>query len=217
MFSSLEVVVAVEHLDGSAQMATYTDHHGKKKYLYHAHIGESLEKISLDERGKQLTQVYCLAHFFSVCSSVIPSLEEISWRISLDRVRRTAGVLIFLFTYGPILLTRQREHFYWFWYGTNSSFQRALEIQKVVDILESFQEGLLTQGSNTVTGNTKLDVTCLLHRLDLNHLAVAGHSFGGATAVVSACLDHRFKCCVGMDVWWEPIEKVRCLHKGLGI
>ncbi|BBN00098.1 platelet-activating factor acetylhydrolase [Marchantia polymorpha subsp. ruderalis] len=135
------VVVAVEHLDGSAQMATYTDHHGKKKYLYHAHIGESLEKISLDERGKQLTQ-------------------------------------------------------------------RALEIQKVVDILESFQEGLLTQGSNTVTGNTKLDVTCLLHRLDLNHLAVAGHSFGGATAVVSACLDHRFKCCVGMDVWWEPIEKV---------
>ncbi|KAL3688577.1 hypothetical protein R1sor_014886 [Riccia sorocarpa] len=135
------VVVAVEHLDGSAQMATYTDHRGKKKYVSHAHITESMGKVPFDERARQLKQ-------------------------------------------------------------------RALEIQKVVDVLESLQEGLLTQGSNTVKGNTKLDVTCLLHRLDLNHLVIAGHSFGGATAVVAAGLDNRFKCCVGMDVWWEPTEKV---------
>ncbi|KAL2630587.1 hypothetical protein R1flu_015273 [Riccia fluitans] len=135
------VVVAVEHLDGSAQMATYVDHRGKKKYVSHAHISEPIEKVPFDERAKQLKQ-------------------------------------------------------------------RALEIQKVVDVLESLQEGLLTQGSNTITGSTKLDVTCLLHRLDLNHLVIAGHSFGGATAVVAAGLDNRFKCCVGMDVWWEPTEKV---------
>jgi hypothetical protein len=93
--------------------------------------------------------------------------------------------------------------------------QRTKEIREVANILESLDHGLLTQGSNVATGKTKLNVASLLNRLDLSHLAVGGHSFGGATAVLASTLDNRFKCCLGLDVWWEPMESQRVMYSSL--
>ncbi|CAM6093508.1 unnamed protein product [Calypogeia fissa] len=133
------VVVAVEHLDGSANMAKYVDHAGKKKWLPYSFATTPVANITVDDRADQLNY-------------------------------------------------------------------RAKEITEVVRVLESLDEGLLTQGSNIVTSKTKLNVISMLHRLDLNHLAISGHSFGGATAVMVSAMDNRFKCCLGLDVWWEPME-----------
>mgnify|MGYP000397335404 CR=1 FL=1 len=96
-------------------------------------------------------------------------------------------------------------------YG-DTCVQRVLEVRKVIDVLESLDQGLLTQSANTIRGKEGLVVDMLKGRLNLQYLAMAGHSFGGATAVVTSGIDKRIKCCVAMDVWWEPIEKVKFLY-----
>ena len=43
--------------------------------------------------------------------------------------------------------------------------------------------------------------------LDLSKLVVAGHSFGGITAVGTTCADRRVKACIGLDPWFFPHYK----------
>jgi platelet-activating factor acetylhydrolase len=40
--------------------------------------------------------------------------------------------------------------------------------------------------------------------LDLNKLAINGHSFGGITCIGSAVKDRRIKVCLPMDPWFFP-------------
>ncbi len=86
--------------------------------------------------------------------------------------------------------------------------QRVGEIQKVIDVLESLDQGSLMQNFNSVTGRASLDTKFFQQRLDLNHIAMHGHSFGGATAIATSGVDKRIKCCLAEDVWWEPLEEV---------
>ena len=46
--------------------------------------------------------------------------------------------------------------------------------------------------------------TPLLSRINFQQIGIAGHSFGGATAVLSAMQDHRFKAVVALDGWFVP-------------
>ena len=41
--------------------------------------------------------------------------------------------------------------------------------------------------------------------LDFNNIGVFGHSFGGATSVVSSWNDSRISACLNLDGWFEPI------------
>jgi platelet-activating factor acetylhydrolase len=86
--------------------------------------------------------------------------------------------------------------------------QRVGEIQKVIDVLESLDQGSLMQNFNSVTGRASLDTKFFQQQLDLNHIAMHGHSFGGATAIATSGVDKRIKCCLAEDVWWEPLEEV---------
>ncbi|KAH9570178.1 hypothetical protein CY35_02G027700 [Sphagnum magellanicum] len=135
------IVVAVEHLDGSAVMAQYHDHRGKRKWVDHAFADKPFDDTPMAERTKQLRQ-------------------------------------------------------------------RVQEIQKVIDVLERLDQGSLTQDFNNVTGRVSLDTKFFQQRLDLNHIAIHGHSFGAATAIVASGVEKRIKCCVGEDVWWSPVEEV---------
>lgn len=53
----MTVVVAVEHLDGSAVMAQYHDHRGKRKWVDHAFADKPFDDTPMAERSKQLRQV----------------------------------------------------------------------------------------------------------------------------------------------------------------
>lgn len=86
--------------------------------------------------------------------------------------------------------------------------QRTDEVRKVVDVLEMLTSGLLTQKANAVKGKTALDLRKIRGRMDMSHLAIRGHSFGGSTAIVACGLDKRLKCCIAEDAWWQPIEQV---------
>ncbi|KAJ7523052.1 hypothetical protein O6H91_18G035600 [Diphasiastrum complanatum] len=91
---------------------------------------------------------------------------------------------------------------------SNQLRQRIAEIQRVIDVLEDLDGGLITQNKNVITGKLSLDVSTLKGRLSLSNLTVAGHSFGGATAITACGRDARLRWCIGLDVWWEPVEKV---------
>ena len=45
----------------------------------------------------------------------------------------------------------------------------------------------------------------LKNSLDLEHIGVFGHSFGGGTSVVVASVDERIDACFGLDAWFLPI------------
>ena len=45
----------------------------------------------------------------------------------------------------------------------------------------------------------------LKNSLDLEHIGVFGHSFGGGTSVVVASVDERIDACFGLDAWVLPI------------
>eukprot|EP01126_Amoeba_proteus_P016965 TRINITY_DN179_c0_g1_i14.p1 TRINITY_DN179_c0_g1~~TRINITY_DN179_c0_g1_i14.p1 ORF type:complete len:331 (+),score=72.88 TRINITY_DN179_c0_g1_i14:544-1536(+) len=47
----------------------------------------------------------------------------------------------------------------------------------------------------------------LYNRIDLDRIAVVGHSFGGATAVKSVKDDSRVKCGIGLDPWLFPLDQ----------
>ena len=55
--SCFKVVVSVEHLDGSANMASYMDHNGKRNWLQNTHAAIPINKIKLQDRAKQLRKV----------------------------------------------------------------------------------------------------------------------------------------------------------------
>ena len=45
----------------------------------------------------------------------------------------------------------------------------------------------------------------LKNSLDLEHIGVFGHSFGGGTSVVVASTDERIDACFGLDTWFLPV------------
>ena len=45
----------------------------------------------------------------------------------------------------------------------------------------------------------------LKNSLDLEHIGVFGHSFGGGTSVVVASVDERIDACFGLDAWFLPV------------
>ena len=70
---------------------------------------------------------------------------------------------------------------------------RGLDISFIIDQLEKLQNGSI---KSTLNG-----------KLDLQKIAVAGHSYGGSTATVAAHKDERIKACAVLDSWISPVPE----------
>ncbi|KAL9963187.1 hypothetical protein ACROYT_G032364 [Oculina patagonica] len=79
--------------------------------------------------------------------------------------------------------------------------KRANECINAHNILEKIQTGDYPR--NLLKENSILQQ--LKGRLDLNKVAIVGHSFGGATTLVALAKDKRFRCGVALDVWMLPV------------
>lgn len=81
---------------------------------------------------------------------------------------------------------------------------RAAECSRAVDFLENLNSGAKLE--NVL--DSAYSAAEFKGHLDTGKLAVMGHSFGGATTILSAMEDSRFKVAVGLDAWAFPLKTV---------
>ncbi len=77
---------------------------------------------------------------------------------------------------------------------------RAADISFIVDKLERIQSGEI---KHPLSGY-----------LDLSHIGVTGHSFGGGTSTLASFLDDRIKATMVQDSWMNPVPK-KVIETGL--
>uniref|UniRef100_A0A1B6M453 1-alkyl-2-acetylglycerophosphocholine esterase n=1 Tax=Graphocephala atropunctata TaxID=36148 RepID=A0A1B6M453_9HEMI len=77
------------------------------------------------------------------------------------------------------------------------------ECIKALNLLEEINNGNV---SNNIS-NTSIDLSEFEGQLDLDKVTIMGHSFGGATALLSLSSDCRFKQGVILDGWMFPLKE----------
>ncbi|XP_038062918.1 platelet-activating factor acetylhydrolase-like isoform X2 [Patiria miniata] len=99
----------------------------------------------------------------------------------------------------PILLMKKDE----FEIRNNQLNTRAAECSRALDLLLQ-----MNNGEPVVNAlNDEFDGSMFQGKLDSDKVAICGHSFGGATTLLTLSKDKRFKCCVALDPWQFPIDK----------
>nr|XP_033811522.1 platelet-activating factor acetylhydrolase 2, cytoplasmic [Geotrypetes seraphini] len=80
--------------------------------------------------------------------------------------------------------------------------QRANECVRVLGLMRDIDSG------KTVTNilHSGFELSALKNSIDLDKVAIMGHSFGGATALLALIKDDLFKCAVALDAWMFPVR-----------
>ena len=79
---------------------------------------------------------------------------------------------------------------------------RSNDVLFVLDQLEKIQSGMIYSNLN--------------NKLNLKSVGVGGHSYGGATAILSTQKEERFQVCFALDGWINPLSN-SSIEKGLNV
>ncbi|GBM21600.1 Platelet-activating factor acetylhydrolase [Araneus ventricosus] len=82
--------------------------------------------------------------------------------------------------------------------------RRAKECIDALDLLNTLHDG---KPIENVMDTSHLPLSSLHNLLNLEKVAIAGHSFGGATVITTMAKDKRFKVGLGLDTWMLPLRE----------
>jgi len=82
---------------------------------------------------------------------------------------------------------------------------RAREVSMATDLLLSLNEGTLPK--NVIDKEIGFDLSTFIGKFDTEDSYLVGHSFGGATVLLTASTDDRFKGIVPIDPWMFPVSE----------
>ncbi len=81
---------------------------------------------------------------------------------------------------------------------------RVGEVSAALDLLEEMRAGAVPREAALVPAG--FDLAALANVVDVRKAVVAGHSFGGATTVLTLAQDPRFHFGVSLDPWLFPLR-----------
>ena len=81
------------------------------------------------------------------------------------------------------------------WYETrNKQLEyRTKDLSFLIDKLKEINDGIIE--------------STLMGKIDLDKIGVFGHSFGGATSILSTIYDERIDACLALDAWFVPLKE----------
>ncbi|XP_067862991.1 platelet-activating factor acetylhydrolase 2, cytoplasmic-like isoform X2 [Heptranchias perlo] len=79
--------------------------------------------------------------------------------------------------------------------------QRAEECSRALTLLTDIDDGKPIKNAL----HDDFDLSVLKGCIDLQRVAVMGHSFGGSTSILAVAKDPRFRCAVALDCWMFPL------------
>ncbi|KAG8451308.1 hypothetical protein GDO86_003504 [Hymenochirus boettgeri] len=79
---------------------------------------------------------------------------------------------------------------------------RANECVRAMRILKDINNGVAIH--NVL--KSEFDLQAFKDRIDFSKVAVMGHSFGGASAILCLAKDDTFRCAVALDAWISPLD-----------
>eukprot|EP00271_Cylindrocystis_brebissonii_P011959 TRINITY_DN29998_c0_g1_i1.p1 TRINITY_DN29998_c0_g1~~TRINITY_DN29998_c0_g1_i1.p1 ORF type:complete len:435 (+),score=65.96 TRINITY_DN29998_c0_g1_i1:22-1305(+) len=82
---------------------------------------------------------------------------------------------------------------------------RVLELKSILRLLDRLSAGDIPVSANAITGPPALRPSSFVGALDMSHVGMAGHSFGGITSVLMGEREERVKCVMVLDGWWTPL------------
>lgn len=94
--------------------------------------------------------------------------------------------------------------------------QRAEECSKVIDFLINLNNGIVPHNIlNDLPENTDLafDLNDFVGKINVNSLAMMGHSFGGGTTLLTLAQRKELKYGILMDPWMFPIKDYHLYEK----
>lgn len=84
---------------------------------------------------------------------------------------------------------------------------RAQEVSQALDLVIRINEGSPLE--NIIEQEHNFSLQSFAGKINTDDAFVMGHSFGGATALLAASKDHRFKGTVSIDPWMFPVRDTR--------
>uniref|UniRef100_T1JB49 Flavin-containing monooxygenase n=1 Tax=Strigamia maritima TaxID=126957 RepID=T1JB49_STRMM len=140
----------------------------------------------------------CYSYYFRDVNSVPTSSEDGAF----SSPNPSMDDIVPSYVLEPVYYLRVKKPLKEFIVRNNQVHQRAADCMKALDILTRLNRGRFIHNVMDVD----FSAAPFENTMDVTRVAVAGHSFGGATTIITLANDKRFCVGIALDAWMLPVK-----------